>query len=359
LNQKVFAPLHDLQGNLTALIPIDGSKPSFYRYSAFGEEKNYGPTLSPWRFSSKRSDAETKLVYYGRRFYMPYLGRWLTPDPAGFTDGMNLYGFVHNEPLLHFDVYGLWLEPRPPGSFDSSTILRGWGNDAMATWNNPRFQGGMQAFCGMAEASIGAPLMFTPFAPFGAALMIHGADHFVAGTRSMVTGRQIPTASEMLLQKMGMTPGGATFTNNLLSMGGAFGGINMIRQLTYQASGLLAQRGMSSLEISASRPATSSVSRHLLRNKLIAEEISGGHAFEKHVLNQGEFSGWIRTKNQLSQHIEKVINNPTEIKKLRGNRMAYWHQETGTVVIHNSRALDGGTVFQPKNGYEYFVKEIN
>jgi len=103
LEEKVFAPLHDLQGNLTALIPIDGTAPSFYRYSAFGEEKIYGPTLSPWRFSSKRSDAETKLVYYGRRFYMPGLGRWLTPDPAGFTDGMNLYDFVHNEPLLHFD----------------------------------------------------------------------------------------------------------------------------------------------------------------------------------------------------------------------------------------------------------------
>jgi RHS repeat-associated protein len=236
LGEKVFAPLHDLQGNLTALIPIDGTTPSFYRYSTFGEEKIYGAMLSPWRFSSKRSDAETKLVYYGRRFYMPDLGRWLTPDPAGFTDGMNLYDFVHNEPLLHFDEYGLWLERRPPGSFDSSRIMRGWGNDAMAAWNNPRFQGGIQAFGGVAEASVGVPLLIPPFTAFGGALMLHGADHFAAGTRSMITGRAIPTASEILLQKMGMTPQWATFTNSLLSTGGVFGGINRLCYLTYQAN---------------------------------------------------------------------------------------------------------------------------
>ena len=47
------------------------------------------------------------MVYFGRRFYAPELGRWLTPDPVGFADGMNLYAFVHNDPLTHFDEYGL------------------------------------------------------------------------------------------------------------------------------------------------------------------------------------------------------------------------------------------------------------
>jgi hypothetical protein len=40
-------------------------------------------------------------------YQQPSLGRWLSPDPAGFTDGMNLYCFVHNNPLTHFDEYGL------------------------------------------------------------------------------------------------------------------------------------------------------------------------------------------------------------------------------------------------------------
>ncbi|HSX13708.1 MAG TPA: RHS repeat-associated core domain-containing protein [Chlamydiales bacterium] len=107
LNNQVYAPVHDLQGNVATLLPLDPKEPlSSYRYSAFGEEKLTGSIVSPWRFSSKRTD-ETGLVYFGRRYYTPQLGRWLTPDPSGFTDGMNLYAFVHNDPLTHWDEYGL------------------------------------------------------------------------------------------------------------------------------------------------------------------------------------------------------------------------------------------------------------
>lgn len=92
----------------------------------------------------------------------------------------------------------------------------------------------------------------------------------------------------------------------------------------------------------------------LLKNRLIAEEIAGGHAFGKHVLTQGEFPGWIRTRSQFQQHIEGVLNNPTAAKQLSGGRTAFWHEPTGTVVIRNPRAVDGGTAFQPRNGVEYF-----
>ena len=103
LQGKAYVPIHDLLGNVAAPVSLDDGQTAVYRYSAFGEERVDGSILSPWRFSSKRSDASTGLVYYGRRYYMPTFGRWLTPDPAGFTDGMNLYAFVHNDPLTHFD----------------------------------------------------------------------------------------------------------------------------------------------------------------------------------------------------------------------------------------------------------------
>ncbi len=103
---NTFAPVHDLQGNIAALCPLV-SQPTFYRYSAFGEERIIGEPLCPWRYSSKRSDVDTGLVYFGRRFYLPELGRWLTPDPSGFKDGMNLYAYVHNDPLTSYDEYGL------------------------------------------------------------------------------------------------------------------------------------------------------------------------------------------------------------------------------------------------------------
>ena len=63
--------------------------------------------ISPWRFASKRFDPESGLIFFGRRYYSPTVGRFLTPDPIGFTDGPNLYSYVHNCPLILVDPYGL------------------------------------------------------------------------------------------------------------------------------------------------------------------------------------------------------------------------------------------------------------
>lgn len=101
-------------------------------------------------------------------------------------------------------------------------------------------------------------------------------------------------------------------------------------------------------------PACSATNAVRLRYSLTAREIAGGHAFGKHVLSQGEFSGFIRTRQQFLKRIESVLNKPTAIKTLKNNRTAYWHQETGTIVIRNPNALDGGTAFQPRNGFTYF-----
>jgi filamentous hemagglutinin len=92
-----------------------------------------------------------------------------------------------------------------------------------------------------------------------------------------------------------------------------------------------------------------------LRGQLAGKEIAGGHAFEKHVLDKGEFKGLgIRTREQFANHIENVVNNPTASRQLSGGRSAYWQDSTGTVVIRDPRAADGGTAFQPTNGRAYF-----
>ncbi len=48
------------------------------------------------------------MVAFGLRYYDPALGRWITPDPAGFEDGPNLYAYVHNSPLQYYDQFGLF-----------------------------------------------------------------------------------------------------------------------------------------------------------------------------------------------------------------------------------------------------------
>jgi insecticidal toxin complex protein TccC len=57
------------------------------------------------RYSGKERDA-TGLCYYGCRYYAPWLQRWISADPAGDIDGLNLYWFVQNDPVKNYDVDG-------------------------------------------------------------------------------------------------------------------------------------------------------------------------------------------------------------------------------------------------------------
>jgi RHS repeat-associated protein len=63
--------------------------------------------LNPFRFSTKYQDDETDLVYYGRRYLNPSTGRWLSRDPVEEQGGLNLYGFVGNDGINHYDAFGL------------------------------------------------------------------------------------------------------------------------------------------------------------------------------------------------------------------------------------------------------------
>ena len=72
---------------------------------------------NPFRFSTKYHDDETGLVYYGFRYYDPELGRWLSRDPLEEEGGLNLYGFVGNEPIGRWDALGLeWSTPERNGA---------------------------------------------------------------------------------------------------------------------------------------------------------------------------------------------------------------------------------------------------
>jgi len=59
-----------------------------------------------YRYAGKECDGETGLYFYGARYYAPWLGRWLSCDPAGVVDGTNLYQFVRGNPISLRDAVG-------------------------------------------------------------------------------------------------------------------------------------------------------------------------------------------------------------------------------------------------------------
>lgn len=110
LEGQVFAPIIDVQENVRGLVELNtGSISGKYEFTAFGEEVHHiseETHCNPWRFASKRFDPELKLINFGKRFYDPETGRWMTPDPEGFIDSMSLYQYVFNNPFRYQDPDG-------------------------------------------------------------------------------------------------------------------------------------------------------------------------------------------------------------------------------------------------------------
>ena len=121
-------PVYDTAGNLIALVDAGtgtegGNVVAQYAYDPFGNPVNDAGDAdrqddTPFRFSTKYLDEETGLYYYGYRYYDPTTGSWLSRDPLGEAGGLNLYGFVGNDPVNSYDYLGL--DRRGTGGNDSS-----------------------------------------------------------------------------------------------------------------------------------------------------------------------------------------------------------------------------------------------
>ncbi|MEG7517655.1 RHS repeat-associated core domain-containing protein [Morganella morganii] len=89
----------------------DGKLLSQEEYYPFGgtsvlvADADSGIDYKTHRYSGKERDA-TGLYYYGYRYYQPWAGRWLSSDPAGTVDGLNLFRMVRNNPVTLRDDDG-------------------------------------------------------------------------------------------------------------------------------------------------------------------------------------------------------------------------------------------------------------
>jgi len=110
MGTNTFNYAYDANGNVTDLAYTNGTFAAKYQYDPYGNTISKSGDLAdanPFRFSTKYTDPETALLYYGYRYYQPETGRWLERDPMGERGGKNLYAILCNDVVGRIDPLGL------------------------------------------------------------------------------------------------------------------------------------------------------------------------------------------------------------------------------------------------------------
>lgn len=116
-NRQLRFQLGDRQGSVSLELDANGQIINYEEYYPFGgtalvagrSQREVDHKL--YRYSRRERDDVTQLYCYGSRYYVPWQGRWLSPDLAGTVDGLNLFIFVRNNPLRYEDDGGFKSKP--------------------------------------------------------------------------------------------------------------------------------------------------------------------------------------------------------------------------------------------------------
>ncbi|MEF2246470.1 S8 family serine peptidase [Paenibacillus sp. IITD108] len=113
-NEK-YNYLYNGHSDVTSLIDTAGVVQASYRYDAFGVIiDSIGTVNNPIRYAGYQFDEESELYYLNARYYDPKIARFLSEDTyrGNATDplSLNLYTYVHNEPIMYWDPTGHWEE---------------------------------------------------------------------------------------------------------------------------------------------------------------------------------------------------------------------------------------------------------
>jgi RHS repeat-associated protein len=100
---------------------------SYEEYTPYGSTsyqavRSQTETAKRYRYTGKERDEESGLYYHGARYYAPWLGRWVTCDPIGVKDGVNILAYARCNPAGFTDpggtqVVGIVPPAAPEGSW--------------------------------------------------------------------------------------------------------------------------------------------------------------------------------------------------------------------------------------------------
>jgi len=110
----VITPRYQLSNHLGSVgieLNETGDIISYEEYHPYGTTAYYWKSTSisqkRYRYTGKERDEESGLSYHSARYYLPWLGRWLSADPAGLVDGVCLYQYSRGNPVMLRDENGM------------------------------------------------------------------------------------------------------------------------------------------------------------------------------------------------------------------------------------------------------------
>ncbi len=77
-----------------------------YGSTSYQATSNQIDTPKRYRYTGMERDEESGLNYHTARYYVPWLGRWTSCDPAQLKDGANIYAYSRCNPITRTDERG-------------------------------------------------------------------------------------------------------------------------------------------------------------------------------------------------------------------------------------------------------------
>jgi RHS repeat-associated protein len=130
-NSSVSSYHFDHRGDTLALTSASQTVTDSYAYSVFGTHVANGSTANPFRFAGQvgiQTDSP-ELLHMRARYYQPTVGRFISQDPSGFEDGMNVFSYVGGRTINRSD---------PTGRFGEEPLERVFLNNASGPYSSTK-----------------------------------------------------------------------------------------------------------------------------------------------------------------------------------------------------------------------------